>query len=52
MTILIGHQNVPGQYLHLAAALVARGDDVAATGGVPCPFTQQTMDIMESRVEE
>lgn len=33
MNILIVHQNFPGQYRHLAAALVARGDDVVAIGG-------------------
>jgi glycosyltransferase involved in cell wall biosynthesis len=31
--ILFIHQNFPAQYLHLAAALVARGDEVAAIGG-------------------
>lgn len=33
MNILIVHQNFPGQYRHLAAALVARGDEVVAIGG-------------------
>lgn len=33
MRILFIHQNFPAQYLHLAAALVARGDEVAAIGG-------------------
>ena len=44
MRILIIHQNFPGQYRHLAAALLARGDSVQAIGaphapgmaGVPC----------------
>ena len=30
MKILLIHQNFPGQYAHIAAALVARGDDVSA----------------------
>lgn len=33
MQILLVHQNFPGQYRHLAAALVARGDQVVAIGG-------------------
>ena len=33
MNILIVHQNFPGQYRHLATALVARGDRVVAIGG-------------------
>ena len=33
MNLLIVHQNFPGQYRHLAAALVARGDRVVAIGG-------------------
>ncbi|MCS5698152.1 glycosyltransferase [Cyanobium sp. FGCU-52] len=33
MNVLIVHQNFPGQYRHLAAALVARGDHVVAIGG-------------------
>jgi len=33
MTVLIVHQNFPGQYRHLATALVARGDRVVAIGG-------------------
>ena len=33
MNILLIHQNFPGQYRHLAAALVARGDRVMAIGG-------------------
>lgn len=33
MNILLIHQNFPGQYPHLAAALVARGDRVEAIGG-------------------
>ena len=33
MNVLIVHQNFPGQYRHLAAALVARGDRVVAIGG-------------------
>ncbi|MFM8276327.1 MAG: glycosyl transferase family 1, partial [Cyanobium sp.] len=32
-TILFIHQNFPGQYRHLALALVARGDRVEAIGG-------------------
>ncbi|MEB3361613.1 MAG: glycosyltransferase [Synechococcaceae cyanobacterium] len=32
-TLLIIHQNFPGQYRHLAPALVARGDRVEAIGG-------------------
>lgn len=32
-TILFIHQNFPGQYRHLAPALVARGDRVEAIGG-------------------
>ncbi|HWI87399.1 MAG TPA: glycosyltransferase [Sphingomonas sp.] len=31
--ILIVHQNFPGQFPHIAAALLARGDKVAAIGG-------------------
>lgn len=31
--ILIVHQNFPGQFLHIADALLARGDKVAAIGG-------------------
>ena len=31
--ILFVHQNFPGQFPHIAAALVARGDKVAAIGG-------------------
>jgi len=33
LRILFIHQNFPAQYLHLAAALVARGDEVVAIGG-------------------
>ena len=33
MRILFIHQNFPAQYLHLATALVARGDEVVAIGG-------------------
>ncbi|WP_259727176.1 MULTISPECIES: glycosyltransferase [unclassified Synechococcus] len=33
MNVLFVHQNFPGQYRHLAAALVARGDQVTAIGG-------------------
>lgn len=33
LRILFIHQNFPAQYLHLARALVARGDQVAAIGG-------------------
>lgn len=33
MQILLVHQNFPGQYRHLGAALVARGDQVVAIGG-------------------
>ena len=33
MNLLFVHQNFPGQYRHLAAALVARGDRVVAIGG-------------------
>jgi hypothetical protein len=33
MNVLIVHQNFPGQYSHLATALVARGDHVVAIGG-------------------
>jgi glycosyltransferase involved in cell wall biosynthesis len=33
MNLLFVHQNFPGQYNHLAAALVARGDRVVAIGG-------------------
>ena len=31
--ILFVHQNFPGQFLHVADALIARGDQVAAIGG-------------------
>ncbi len=33
MHILCIHQNFPGQYRHLAPALLARGDTVTAIGG-------------------
>lgn len=33
MNILIVHQNFPGQFLHIADALLARGDKLAALGG-------------------
>jgi len=33
LRILFIHQNFPAQYLHLATALVARGDEVVAIGG-------------------
>jgi glycosyltransferase involved in cell wall biosynthesis len=33
MQVLFIHQNFPGQYPHLVAALLARGDQVAAIGG-------------------
>ena len=33
MNILCIHQNFPGQYRHLARALLARGDRVVAVGG-------------------
>jgi hypothetical protein len=33
MNVLTVHQNFPGQYRHLATALVARGDRVVAIGG-------------------
>jgi glycosyltransferase involved in cell wall biosynthesis len=33
MNVLIVHQNFPGQFPHLADALLARGDKVAAIGG-------------------
>ncbi len=33
MDVLLLHQNFPGQYRHLAAALAARGDRVSAIGG-------------------
>ena len=31
--VLFVHQNFPGQFLHIADALIARGDQVAAIGG-------------------
>ena len=40
MYILFVHQNFPGQYRHLAAAMVARGDRVVAIGG-PTAQAQQ-----------
>lgn len=40
MNILFVHQNFPGQYRHLAAAMVARGDHVVAIGG-PTAQAQQ-----------
>lgn len=33
MRVLIVHQNFPGQFPHIADALIARGDEVAAIGG-------------------
>ena len=33
MQVLFIHQNFPGQYVHLAAALLARGDQPVAIGG-------------------
>ncbi|MES2497211.1 MAG: glycosyltransferase [Pseudomonadota bacterium] len=33
MRVLIVHQNFPGQFPHIADALVARGDEVVAIGG-------------------
>ena len=40
MYILFVHKNFPGQYRHLAAAMVARGDRVVAIGG-PTAQAQQ-----------
>lgn len=35
MRVLLLHQNFPGQFLHLAPALVQRGDDLVAVGAKP-----------------
>ena len=37
MRVLLIHQNFPGQYRHLAPALVARGDQVLALGAPTAP---------------
>ncbi|MFM7236796.1 MAG: glycosyltransferase, partial [Cyanobium sp.] len=37
MRVLLIHQNFPGQYRHLAPALVARGDQVIALGSPSAP---------------
>ena len=43
LRVLLLHQNFPGQFLHLAPALVHRGDDVVAVGsrgGTPAALPQ------------
>ena len=48
MNVLIVHQNFPGQYRHLATALVARGDRVVAIGGPTAqPLKRMTLQCYD-----
>lgn len=51
MKILIIHQNFPGQYKHLAPALVARGDEVVAlTPKVEKPVLWQGVKVLPYKI--